>query len=142
KQGSEHMNKTKIDFKREYFYKSIPSVIFTIPEIASVGLKEKDCINFHINYLKGVCPIISNGKARATGQTKGFVKVLVEPENHTIIGASIVGTHATDMIMEASLAVFHSLTVEDIFDTVHPHPTLTEAFVEAALASIGKAIHI
>ncbi|HOV46432.1 MAG TPA: dihydrolipoyl dehydrogenase [Exilispira sp.] len=142
KQGSEHMNKRKIDFKREYFYKSIPSVIFTIPEIASVGLKEKDCINFHINYLKGVCPIISNGKARATGQTKGFVKVLVEPENHTIIGASIVGTHATDMIMEASLAVFHSLTVEDIFDTVHPHPTLTEAFVEAALASIGKAIHI
>ena len=123
-------------------YSDIPSVIFTIPEIASVGLKEKDCKKMGIEYKVGICPFISNGKARAMGLSKGFAKVITEAKTHKILGISIIGSHATDMIMEGVAAVSRGLTVEDLFDLVHPHPTLTEIIIEAALASIDKAIHL
>ncbi len=128
--------------KESIRYSDIPSVIFTIPEIASVGLKEKDCKKKEINYKVGICPFISNGKARAMGLTKGFAKVITEVDTHKILGISIIGPHATDMIMEGVFAVSEGLKVEQLFHLVHPHPTLTETIIEAALASIDKAIHL
>lgn len=128
--------------KHSIRYSDIPSAIFTIPEIASVGLKEKDCKKLGIEYKVGICPFISNGKARAMGATKGFAKVITEVKTHKILGVSIIGPHATDMIMEGVLAVNKEMTVEELFEAVHPHPTLTETLIEAALASIDKAIHL
>ncbi len=128
--------------KEKVNYKSTPSVIFTIPEIASAGLREKDCKKLGINYKTGICPFIANGKARTMGLTRGFAKVITEIQTHKILGVSIIGPHATDMIMEGVIAVENNMTVEDLFKAVHPHPTLTETIIEAALASIDKAIHL
>lgn len=128
--------------KNSIRYSDIPSVIFTLPEIASVGLREKDCKKNGINYKIGICPFISNGKARAMGLTKGFAKVITEVETDKILGVSIIGPHATDMIMEGVTAVSKEMKVEELFQFVHPHPTLTETIIEAALASIDKAIHL
>ncbi len=123
-------------------YSSIPSVIFTIPEIATTGLREKDCIKLGIKYKVGICPFIANGKARAMGISKGFVKVITDTQTHQILGVSIIGSHATDMVMEGVIAVENKMKVEELFKSVHPHPTLTETLIEAALASIDKAIHL
>ncbi len=136
------LEEAKSGKKHTISYSDIPSVIFTIPEIASVGFKEKDCKKMGIEYKVGICPFISNGKARAMGATKGFAKVISEVKTHKILGVSIIGPHATDMIMEGVLAVNKGLSVEELFDAVHPHPTLTETLIEAALASIDKAIHL
>ncbi|MFN3410821.1 MAG: dihydrolipoyl dehydrogenase [Exilispira sp.] len=133
----------KEDMKKNILkYSNIPSVIFTIPEIASVGLKEKDCKRLNIEYRVGICPFISNGKARALGISRGFVKVIVDEKSHKILGVGMIGHHVTDMIMEGVIAVDNEITVEKLFSSVHPHPTIPETIIEAALASIGKAIHL
>ncbi|MBL7056392.1 dihydrolipoyl dehydrogenase [Candidatus Woesearchaeota archaeon] len=119
----------------------VPSVIFTDPEIASVGLTEKEAKDQGMNIKIGKFPFTALGKAIANNETEGFVKMISE-ESGKVIGVEIVGHNASDLISEAALAIKKNATVEDISETIHPHPTMSESLMEAAEATMGKAIHI
>ncbi|HET7420068.1 MAG TPA: dihydrolipoyl dehydrogenase [Candidatus Dormibacteraeota bacterium] len=123
-------------------YHAAPNCIYTDPEIAQVGLTEKDAREKGIAVKVGKFPFAAAGRALTLGQTEGFVKVLADPESGKLLGAHIVGPRATDLIAEATLAVQNGLTLEQIDLTIHAHPTLPESFMEAALAAQGRAIHI
>jgi dihydrolipoamide dehydrogenase len=123
-------------------YHAAPNCIYTDPEIAQVGLTEKDAKDKGIAVKVGKFPFAAAGRALTLGQTEGFVKVLADPESGKILGAHIVGPRATDLIAEATLAVQNGLTLEQVDLTIHAHPTLPESFMEAALAAQGRAIHI
>ena len=123
-------------------YHAAPNCIYTDPEIAQVGLTEKDAKDKGIAVKVGKFPFAAAGRALTLGQTEGFVKVLADPESGKILGAHIVGPRATDLIAEATLAVQNGLTLEQVDLTIHAHPTLPESFLEAALAAQGRAIHI
>lgn len=122
-------------------YNAIPSCIFSFPEVSSVGMSEEELKEKNIDYLVGKTMFGGNGKALTMGEGDGIVKVLADKETHKILGAHIIGPHASDLIQEATMAIQKNLTVEDIKETVHSHPTLTEAFYEAACGCIGEAIH-
>lgn len=121
---------------------AVPSAIFTDPEIAFVGETEADAKARGVEIITGRFPFSASGRAQAGRDAEGFVKVIAEKESHKIIGTGIVGPSASDLISEACLAVKVGATIEDVADTIHPHPTLPEAFQEAAEACLGKAIHI
>src|SRR5919204_4574396 len=123
-------------------YHAAPNCIYTDPEIAQVGLTEKDAKDKGIAVKVGKFPFAAAGRTLTLGQTEGFVKVLADPESGKILGAHIVGPRATDLIAEATLAVQNGLTLEQVDLTIHAHPTLPESFMEAALAAQGRAIHI
>ena len=123
-------------------YRAAPNCIYTDPEIAQVGLTEKDAKDKGIAVKIGKFPFAAAGRALTLGQTEGFVKVLADPESGKVLGAHIVGPRATDLIAEATVAVQNGLTLEQIDLTIHAHPTLPESFMEAALAAQGRAIHI
>jgi len=110
----------------------IPSVAYTDPEIAWVGLTEKEAIADHIPYKKGVFPWSASGRALSQGATNGMTKLLFDPETRQVIGGGIVGVHASELIGEVSLAIEMGCTVEDIELTIHPHPTLSETVLFAA----------
>jgi dihydrolipoamide dehydrogenase len=112
--------------------KSIPAVIFTNPEIAWTGLTETEAQAKGINYKKAEFPWGASGKAIATGQSIGKTKLLFNPDNGKLLGVSIVGAHAGDIISEAALAIEMGADAEDVGLTVHPHPTLSETFANAA----------
>ena len=112
--------------------RSIPAVIFTNPEIAWTGLTETEAQANGINYKKAEFPWGASGKAIATGQSIGKTKLLFNPDNGKLLGASIVGAHAGDIISEAALAIEMGADAEDVGLTVHPHPTLSETFANAA----------
>ena len=112
--------------------KSIPAVIFTNPEIAWTGLTETEAQARGINYKKAEFPWGASGKAIATGQSIGKTKLLFNPDNGKLLGASIVGAHAGDIISEAALAIEMGAKADDISLTIHPHPTLSETFANAA----------
>ena len=112
--------------------KSIPAVIFTNPEIAWTGLTETEAQAKGINYKKAEFPWGASGKAIATGQSIGKTKLLFNPENGKLLGVSIVGAHAGDIISEGALAIEMGADAEDIGLTIHPHPTLSETFANAA----------
>lgn len=122
-------------------YSVIPSAIFTEPEIATVGINEKyaDQANIAINV--GKFPFAANGKAQTYGETRGFVKLIQEKESGKIIGGSIIGPHATDLLGEITLAIKNNLTAEQIMETIHAHPTTAESIHEAALSLEGGALH-
>lgn len=122
-------------------YNIVPSAIFTDPEIASVGIDEKYAIDNNIEIEIGMFPMASNGKALTLGVSEGFVKIIVDKSSKEILGASIVGPNATDLITEISIAMTNKLKVEDITKTIHPHPTTSESIFEALLASEGACIH-
>ena len=122
-------------------YNIVPSAIFTDPEIASVGINEKYAIDNNIDVEIGMFPMASNGKALTLGVSEGFVKIIVDKSSKKILGASIVGPNATDLINEISIAMTNGLKVEDITKTIHPHPTTSESIFEALLASEGACIH-
>lgn len=122
-------------------YSVIPAGIFTDPEIASVGLREKDAKENEIEVKVGRFPYAASGKALGMGESDGFVQVISEPGTDKVLGASIVGAHATDLIGELALAMKTGATITDIADTVHAHPTLPEIVQEAAEDIHGKAIH-
>jgi dihydrolipoamide dehydrogenase len=128
--------------KRTPDYHAAPNCIYTDPEIAQVGLTEKDAKEKGIAVKVGKFPFAAAGRALTLGQTEGFVKVLADPDSGKILGAHIIGPRATDLIAEATLAVQNGLTLEQIDLTIHAHPTLPESFMEAALAAQGRAIHI
>lgn len=122
-------------------YSVIPAGIFTDPEIASVGLREKDAEAQGIKVSVGRFPYAASGKAMGMGETEGFVQIVSDPETDKVLGCSIVGAHATDLIGEVALAMRSGLKVKDIAETIHAHPTLPEIVMEAAEDVHGAAIH-
>jgi len=122
-------------------YSIIPAGIFTDPEIASVGLREKEAEEKGIPVSVGRFPYAASGKALGMGETEGFVQLVADPGTDKVLGCSIVGAHATDLIGEVAVAMKAGATVKDIADTVHAHPTLPEMVMEAAEDVHGMAIH-
>ena len=118
-------------------YNAIPSVVYTHPEAASVGAvavdEESRCVRF---------PFLANGRAKATGQSEGFVKIVAHKKTDRVLGVHILGAQAGEMIAEATLAMEFGASSEDIARTCHAHPTLSEAFKEAALACDDRALHM
>jgi dihydrolipoamide dehydrogenase len=123
-------------------YSVIPAAIFTSPEIASVGLREQEAADRGISFRKGVFPFRALGKAHAMGELSGFIKILSEEPSDRIIGAHIIGPHASDLIHEAALAMKAGLRAQDLAETIHAHPTLSEGMMEAAEDVHGRAIHL
>jgi dihydrolipoamide dehydrogenase len=123
-------------------YDAIPGVVYTHPEIASVGKTEDELKAQNVPYRKGVFPFLANGRARALGATEGRVKILAHQTTDRILGVHIIGAHAGDLIAEAVAAIEFGATSEDIARTSHAHPTLAEIVKEAAYAVAGRAIHV
>ncbi|HBG47313.1 MAG TPA: dihydrolipoyl dehydrogenase [Deltaproteobacteria bacterium] len=122
-------------------YSVIPAGIFTDPEIASVGLREKEAEEKGIPVSIGRFPYAASGKALGMGETEGFVQMLADPGTDKVLGCSIVGAHATDLIGEVAVAMKAGVTVKELTETVHAHPTLPEMVMEAAEDVHGMAIH-
>lgn len=122
-------------------YDVIPSAIFTVPEIGMVGISEKAAREKDIDIKVGVFPFAANGKALTLGETKGFVKLIKDNETDRIIGGTIIGPHATDLMSEIAVAIKNKLKAEDIIETIHAHPTTAESLHEAALSLEGGALH-
>jgi len=123
-------------------YDAIPAVVYTWPEVASVGESEEELTAAAIPYRVGKFPFTANPRARANGDTEGFVKILAETASDRVLGVHIIGPDAGTLIAEAALAIEFGASAEDIARTCHAHPTLSEAVKEAALAVDGRAIHI
>jgi len=123
-------------------YRAVPSCIFSIPEAASVGLTEEQAREQGYDVQVGVFGLPNNGKAIAMGETEGFVKVVAEAELGAILGVHIVGPHASDLILEGTLAINLESTLDELERTIHPHPTLGEAIAEAAMAARKRALHL
>jgi dihydrolipoamide dehydrogenase len=123
-------------------YDAIPAVIYTRPEVGSVGKTEEELKAAGVAYRAGKFPFSANARARANADTEGFVKILADAKTDRVLGVHIIGADAGTMIAEAALAMEFGATSEDIARTVHAHPTLNEAVKEAALAVGGHAIHI
>lgn len=123
-------------------YNSIPGVVYTEPEIASVGKTEEQLREEKIDYKKGVFPFMANGRARALNKTEGRVKILADAKTDRVLGVHIIGARAGDLIAEAAVAMAFGASSEDIARSSHAHPTLAETLKEAALAVTGHPIHI
>jgi len=123
-------------------YDNVPSVTYCHPEIASIGLSEDQCKERKLDYVAGRFPFSANGRARGTGETEGFVKILRDKKYGEILGAHIVGGHASEIIHELAVARENEYTVEEVELAIHAHPTMSEAVAEAALDSLGRVIHI
>jgi dihydrolipoamide dehydrogenase len=123
-------------------YDAIPAVIYTAPEVASVGKTEEQLKEAGTGYKAGKFPFSANSRARATGKTDGFVKVLADARTDRLLGVHIIGAEAGTMIAEAALAIGFGASSEDLARSCHAHPTLEEAIKEAALATHGLPIHI
>jgi dihydrolipoamide dehydrogenase len=122
-------------------YGNVPNATYCHPEVASIGLTEAQCKEKGLKYKVGKFPFSANGRARTSGETEGFVKVIREEKHGEILGAHIVGAHATEMIHELAVARENEFTVEEIDLAIHAHPTLSEAVAEAVLDSMGKMLH-
>jgi len=123
-------------------YDAIPSVVYTWPEVAAVGKSEEELQAAGVDYRVGKFPFTANPRARANGETDGFVKILAERSTDRVRGVHIIGPDAGTLIAEATLAIEFGAAAEDVARTCHAHPTLGEAVKEAALAVAGRAIHI
>ena len=123
-------------------YSIVPAAIFTSPEIASVGLREHEAAEKGIRYRVGRFPFRALGKAHAMGEIAGFIKLIAEESSDRIIGAHIIGPHASDLIHEAAVAMKAGLTVKALAETIHAHPTLAEGVMEAAEDVHGTAVHV
>ena len=123
-------------------YNIIPSVVYTNPEVASVGLTEEELTQKGTNYKVGKFPFLANGRAKVNKATDGFVKILSSEETDQILGVHIIGSQAGTMIAEVAVAMEFEATAEDLAHICHAHPTLSEAIKEAALASDNRALHM
>lgn len=121
--------------------RAIPAVVFTDPEIAWSGLTEREAGEKGIAVNVGKFPLTALGRARSLGRTEGFVKILADPDSNLILGVGIVGSQASELISEGTLAIEMGATLEDLLVTIHPHPTLSESIMEAAEAAAGTPIH-
>lgn len=122
-------------------YDAIPNVVYTHPEIASVGKTEEELQEMGADYKKGTFPFLANGRAHCLGETNGKVKVLADARTDRILGVHIIGAHAGDLIAEVAVAVEFGASSEDLARAVHAHPTLSETIKEAALDANRRAIH-
>ncbi len=123
-------------------YDLVPPVIYTHPEVASVGKTEEQLKEAGVPYAKGSFPFMANSRARAVGDTEGFVKILADKETDRVLGVHIIGPQAGTIIAEAVTAMEYGGSSEDVARTCHSHPDLNESVKEAALAVLGRAIHI
>jgi dihydrolipoamide dehydrogenase len=122
-------------------YGNIPNATYCHPEVASIGLTEQACKEKKLEYKVGKFPFSANGRARTSGETEGFVKIIRDAKYGEILGAHIVGAHATELIHELVVARENEFTVEEIELAIHAHPTLSEAVAEAAMDSMGRMLH-
>ena len=122
-------------------YGNVPNATYCHPEVASIGLTEAQCKEKKLDYKVGKFPFSANGRARTSGETEGFVKIIRDAKYGEILGAHIVGAHATELIHELAVARENEFTVEEIELAIHAHPTLSEAIAEAVLDSLGRMIH-
>ena len=123
-------------------YDNVPSVTYCHPEVASIGKTEEQCKAQKLDFVVGRFPFSANGRARGTGETEGFVKIIRDKQYGEILGAHIVGAHASEMIHELTVARENEYTVEEVDLAIHAHPTMSEAVAEAALDSLGRVLHI
>jgi dihydrolipoamide dehydrogenase len=123
-------------------YDNVPSVTYCHPEVASIGLTEDAAKERKLDYQVGRFPFSANGRARSSAETEGFVKIIRDKKYGEILGAHIVGSHASEMIHELTVARENEYTVEEVDLAIHAHPTLSEAIAEAALDSMGRVVHI
>ncbi|MFL5491221.1 MAG: dihydrolipoyl dehydrogenase [Gemmatimonadales bacterium] len=123
-------------------YDNVPSVTYCHPEVASIGLTEDQAKERKLDYQVGRFPFSANGRARTANETEGFVKIIRDRKYGEILGAHIVGSHASEMIHELAVARQNEYTVEEVDLAIHAHPTLSEAIAEAALDSMGRVLHI
>jgi dihydrolipoamide dehydrogenase len=123
-------------------YDAIPNVIYTFPEVATVGKSEEDLKAAGIAYKVGKFPFTANGRAKVNKTTEGFVKILADAATDRILGVHIIAAQASEMIAEATVVMEFGGSAEDLARTCHAHPTLTEAVKEAALAVDKRAIHM
>jgi dihydrolipoamide dehydrogenase len=123
-------------------YRSVPSVVYTWPEIAAVGLTEREVKDSGRQYRVGKFPFSANGRARSMGETSGFVKFVADARTDELLGAHIIGPNASELIAEVVLGFEYRASADDLGMTVHAHPTLSEVTKEAALATLGRALHI
>jgi dihydrolipoamide dehydrogenase len=122
-------------------YRNIPNATYCHPEVASIGMTEQQCKDQKLDYKVGKFNFSANGRARTSGETDGFVKIIRDAKYGEILGAHIIGAHATELIHELAVARENEFTVEEVDLAIHAHPTLSEAVAEAALDSLGKMIH-
>ena len=123
-------------------YRTIPGIVYTWPEIAVVGLTERQVKESGREYRVGKFPFSANGRARTAGETHGFVKFITDARTDEILGCHMVGPNVSELIAEVVLAMEYRASADDIGMTVHGHPTLSETVKEAALAALGRALHI
>lgn len=123
-------------------YGLVPSCIFTMPEIGTIGYTEERAAGEGIEVTVGKFPMAASGRARTMGQTEGFTKVVCEKESGRVIGASVIGPNATEIIGELTYIVTHGGTLRDITGTIHGHPTISETIMEAAHVALGEPISI
>jgi dihydrolipoamide dehydrogenase len=130
--GQQHVHKVN--------YGNIPSATYCHPEVASIGMTESQVKEKKIDYKVGKFPFSANGRARTSGETEGFVKIIRDAKYGEILGAHIIGAHATEMIHELAVARENEFTVEEVDLAIHAHPTMSEAVAQAALDSMGKVL--
>jgi len=123
-------------------YKVVPNCVFSMPEVASVGLTEAEARKENDNIKVSKFPFMANGKALGMGETEGMVKIIADGDTLKLLGVHILGVHASDLIAEGALALSMEATAEEIINTIHAHPTLAEAIAEAAEGITGKPIHL
>jgi dihydrolipoamide dehydrogenase len=123
-------------------YRSIPGIVYTWPEIAAVGLTEREVRDAGREYRIGRFPFTANGRARTAGEAAGFVKFIADARTDELLGCHMIGPSVSELIAEVVLAFEYGASADDIGITVHAHPTLAEAVKEAALGALGRAIHI
>jgi dihydrolipoamide dehydrogenase len=122
-------------------YRAVPSCVYTSPEVAWVGLTEAEARERHEGIKVGTFPFMALGKARAIGERDGFIKVIIEEKFGEVLGVHMIGAHVTDLISEPTTAMAMEATAEEFASTIHAHPTLPEALMEAAADALGHAIH-
>lgn len=122
-------------------YLTIPNVIYTDPEVASIGLTEQEAQQLKLNILIGKSYFKGNPRARCSGETEGFVKIIGDKNSGRLLGMHIIGPHASELIAEGMLAMQKKASIKDLADAPNAHPTLSEAIKEAALNALGRAIH-
>ncbi|MEG2178058.1 MAG: dihydrolipoyl dehydrogenase, partial [Bacteroidales bacterium] len=123
-------------------YSNIPGCTYTSPEVASVGLTEKKALEAGYEIKVGKFPFTASGKATAAGARDGFIKVIFDAKTNQLLACHMIGENVTEMISEALMIRQQHITAEDIIRAVHPHPTLSEAFMEAVAVAYNEAVHL
>jgi dihydrolipoamide dehydrogenase len=123
-------------------YHNMPAVVYTWPEIATAGVTEAEAKASGRAVKVGKFPFSANGRARTMGSTDGFVKFVTDAETDEILGCHMIGPNVSDLLSEIVLAMEYRASADDVGETVHSHPTLSEVVKEAALAALGRAVHM